>query len=156
MGFVLLQCLWLSVARQPLTIQRMYFYCISTFLLRKTRHRNRHNISDRTPGPAVQNPSSGSFCQPYYCGLLSPHTPPSPFWCRCTRFIDCCPPKLYRRPSLYDSHWQSFNSRHPRLRIALPHSRPRNLGRRYAKGHSAHYAMVRRAAHSRSASSVRA
>ena len=36
MGFVLLQCLWLSVVRQPLTIQRMCYYWIPTLLLRKT------------------------------------------------------------------------------------------------------------------------
>jgi len=35
MGFVLLQCLWLSVVRQSLTIQRMDSYCISSLLLRK-------------------------------------------------------------------------------------------------------------------------
>jgi hypothetical protein len=34
MAFVLLQCLWLSVIHQPLTIQRMHSYWISTFLLR--------------------------------------------------------------------------------------------------------------------------
>jgi hypothetical protein len=36
MGFVRLQCLWLSVVRQPLTIQRMHSYWILTLLLRKT------------------------------------------------------------------------------------------------------------------------
>jgi hypothetical protein len=46
MAFVLLQCLWLSVARQPLTIQRMHSYWISIVLLRKTRNRNRYNVSN--------------------------------------------------------------------------------------------------------------
>ena len=46
MGFVLLQCLWFSVVRQPLTIQRMHSYWISTSLLTKSRNRNRHNVSD--------------------------------------------------------------------------------------------------------------
>ena len=40
MAFVLLQCLWLSVVRKSLTIQRMHSYCISTVLLRNTRNRN--------------------------------------------------------------------------------------------------------------------
>jgi hypothetical protein len=46
MGFVLLQCLWLSVIRQPLTIQRMHSYWNLTFLLRKSQNRNRYNVSD--------------------------------------------------------------------------------------------------------------
>ena len=36
MGFVLLQCLWLSVVHQPLTINGMHSYCIWASLLRKT------------------------------------------------------------------------------------------------------------------------
>ena len=35
MGFVLLQCLWLTVVRQSLTIQGMHPHCISTFYLRE-------------------------------------------------------------------------------------------------------------------------
>ena len=35
MAFVVLQCLWLSVVRKPLTIQRMHSYCISTLVLKK-------------------------------------------------------------------------------------------------------------------------
>jgi len=31
MGFVLLQCLWQSVVRQPLTMKRMNSYCIFNF-----------------------------------------------------------------------------------------------------------------------------
>ena len=49
MGFVLLQCLWLSVVRQSLTIQGMHSYWILSTLLQgktKTRNRNRHNVSD--------------------------------------------------------------------------------------------------------------
>jgi len=46
MAFVVLQCLWLSVVRQPLTIKRMHFYWILTLLLRTTRNRNRRHVSD--------------------------------------------------------------------------------------------------------------
>ena len=46
MAFVLLQCLWLSVVRQPLNVQGMYLYWISALLLRKTLNRNQHNLSD--------------------------------------------------------------------------------------------------------------
>jgi hypothetical protein len=154
MAFVLLQCLWLSVARQPLTIQRMHSYWISTFLLRKTRNRNRHNISDRTPGPAIQNPSSGSSLQPDYCGFRSPYPPPPSFWCLCTRFVDRFHQKLYRHQSMYGSHRQSFYSRHPRLCITLQRRRLGCVGGCHTKGHGAHHAMVRRAAHSRFASSM--
>ena len=47
MGFVLLQCLWLSVVRQSLTMQRMHsYYWILTLLLRENRNRDKHNVSD--------------------------------------------------------------------------------------------------------------
>ena len=48
MGFVRLQSLWLSVVRQPLTIQLegKHSYWISTLLLRKDRNRNKCNVSD--------------------------------------------------------------------------------------------------------------
>jgi len=46
MVFVLLQCLWHSVVHQPLTIQCMHSYWISSSLLRKIQNRNRYNVSD--------------------------------------------------------------------------------------------------------------
>jgi hypothetical protein len=35
MSFVLLQCLWFSVIRQPLTFERMHSYCISILWLNR-------------------------------------------------------------------------------------------------------------------------